>query len=184
MTVKNSGMSEAQLEAARFENKKAKQRELEEAALLSALYKDVGRLNDISSEEDEDPKNMVCPYFKQGPCQKGKKCIYSHDLTLDRNEAIDLYVDQRTQLIMNQIGTKNLNDLTEEELGKILNDKEKDFIKGAKSDIVCKFFLDAVKASKYGWNWTCSNGGDKCKYKHCLPPGYVIDGGKLEVKED
>ena len=48
----------------------------------------------------------MCPYFKQGLCQKGKKCIYSHDLTLDRTEEIDLYVDQRTQLIMNAIGGK------------------------------------------------------------------------------
>ena len=121
----------------------------------------------------------MCPYFKQGLCQKGKKCIYSHDLTLDRNEDIDLYVDQRTQLIMNQIGTKNLNDLSEEELSKVLNEKEKQYIKGAKSDIVCKHFLDAVRAKKYGWNWTCVN-GDGCKYKHCLPPGYVLDeSGKI-----
>lgn len=85
------------------------------------------------SEEEEDPANVVCPYFKQGLCQKGKKCIYSHDLTLDRTEEIDLYVDQRTQLIMNQIGTKNLNDIPEEELNKMISDKEKQYIKGAKS---------------------------------------------------
>lgn len=75
----------------------------------------------------------MCPYFKQGLCNKGKKCIYSHDLTLDRTEEIDLYVDQRTQLIMNQIGTKNLNDLSEEELSKLISDKEKAYIKGMKS---------------------------------------------------
>jgi hypothetical protein len=72
------------------------------------------------SDDEGDPANTVCPYFKQGLCQKGKKCIYSHDLTLDRNEEIDLYVDQRTQLIMNAIGGKELNNLSEEELGKIL----------------------------------------------------------------
>jgi hypothetical protein len=38
----------------------------------------------MSDSDDEDPANTVCPYFKQGLCQKGKKCIYSHDLTLDR----------------------------------------------------------------------------------------------------
>jgi hypothetical protein len=80
--------------------------------LLNALYKDVGKLNE-ESEEEEDPKNIVCPYFKQGLCQKGKKCIYSHDLTLDRNEEIDLYVDQRTQLIMNKIGSNVLNSMSE-----------------------------------------------------------------------
>lgn len=140
-------------------------------------------MQELSSDEDDDPKNTVCPYFKQGLCQKGKKCIYSHDLTLDRNEEIDLYVDQRTQLIMNQIGTKNLNDLSEEELGKLLTEKQKYYVKGAKSDIVCKFFLDAVKAKKYGWNWTCPN-GDSCKYKHCLPPGYILDGdGKIQITQ-
>lgn len=80
--------------------------------MLNALYKDVGKLNE-ESEEEEDPKNTVCPYFKQGLCQKGKKCIYSHDLTLDRNEEIDLYVDQRTQLIMNKIGSNVLNSMSE-----------------------------------------------------------------------
>jgi len=45
---------------------------------------------------------------------------------------------------MNQIGAKSLNDLSEEDLGKMISDKEKQYIKGAKSDIVCKFFLEAV----------------------------------------
>lgn len=82
---------------------------------------------------------------------------------------------------MNQIGTKNLNELSEEELGKVLSEKEKQYVKGAKSDIVCKHFLDAVKAKKYGWNWTCVN-GDGCKYKHCLPPGYILDeSGKIQI---
>ena len=125
----------------------------------------------------------MCPYFKQGLCQKGKKCIYSHDLTLDRTEEIDLYVDQRTQLIMNQIGSKNLSDLSEEDLNSMISDKEKNYVKGMKSDIICKHFLDAVEKNKYGWNWTCANGGDSCKYKHCLPPGYVLnrDGGNLKI---
>ena len=48
----------------------------------------------------------MCPFFKQGLCQKGKKCKYSHDLTLDRGEELDLYVDQRTQLIMNDQNQK------------------------------------------------------------------------------
>lgn len=128
----------------------------------------------------------MCPYFKQGLCQKGKKCIYSHDLAMDRTEEIDLYVDQRVQLIMNQIGAKSLNDLTEEELNRKITDKEKDYIKGARSDIVCKHFLDSVQKGTYGWNWSCANGGDSCKYKHCLPPGYVLnkDGSaKIEMEE-
>lgn len=46
-------------------------------------------------------------------------------------------------------------------------------MKGTRSKIVCKFFLEAVEKSKYGWKWHCPN-GDICKYKHCLPPGYIL----------
>lgn len=41
------------------------------------------------------------------------------------------------------------------------------------TDKVCKYFVSAVEDGKYGWFWTCPNGGDKCMYKHSLPPGYV-----------
>ena len=85
-----------------------KKKAQEEAALLNALYGQANRVKkhgEIDSD-DEDPKNTVCPYFKQGLCNRGKKCIYSHDLALDRGEEIDLYVDQRTQIIMNEIGGK------------------------------------------------------------------------------
>lgn len=56
-------------------------------------------------------------------------------------------------------------------------------MKGCRSDIVCKFFLEAVEKDKYGWNWSCPNNGDRCKYKHCLPPGYKLkrDAGKIEI---
>lgn len=26
----------------------------------------------------------------------------------------------------------------------------------------------------YGWFWICPGGGDACKYRHALPPGYVF----------
>jgi hypothetical protein len=42
------------------------------------------------------------------------------------------------------------------------------------TDKVCKFFISAIEDGKYGWFWTCPNGGDKCMYKHALPPGFVI----------
>jgi len=35
--------------------------------------------------------------------------------------------------------------------------------------IVCKHFLTAVEARKYGWFWCCPGGGDECRYKHKLP---------------
>ena len=42
-----------------------------------------------------------------------------------------------------------------------------------KTDIICKFFLEAVEKKQYGWFWQCPNGGKDCKYRHALPPGYV-----------
>lgn len=108
------------LQSDQFEKRKMKKKEQEEKALLNSLYNDVNRLRQEDDSEEDDPANIVCPYFKQGLCQKGKKCIYSHDLTLDRTEEIDLYVDQRTQLIMNAIGGKELNELSEEELNKMI----------------------------------------------------------------
>jgi hypothetical protein len=184
-TVKFANMSSSQLETEEFEKRKLRKKEEEEKALLSSLYNDVNRLKDAEESDEEDPSTVVCPYYKQGICQKGKKCIYSHDLTLDRCEDIDLYVDQRTQLIMNAIGGKELNSLTEEELNKAIGEKEREIIKGCRSDIVCKFFLESVEKNKYGWNWTCPNNGDRCKYKHCLPPGYRLkrDGGNSAAEE-
>lgn len=44
---------------------------------------------------------------------------------------------------------------------------------------ICKFFLDAVEKSKYGWFWSCPN-GEHCKYKHALPPGFVLK--KVSIK--
>ncbi|GBB95577.1 hypothetical protein RclHR1_02570011 [Rhizophagus clarus] len=42
------------------------------------------------------------------------------------------------------------------------------------TDIVCKYFLEAIENQKYGWFWECPNGGKKCMYRHALPPGFVL----------
>lgn len=84
----------------------------------------------------------LCAYFKAGVCEKGKKCKYSHDLSLEDNRgmAIDLYSDPRAKV------------------GKMPD-----------TIITCREFLDAVEKNLYGFNWTCSNGGDACQYRHMLP---------------
>ena len=43
-----------------------------------------------------------------------------------------------------------------------------------KTTIICKHFIDAVEKKTYGWFWECPNGGDKCQYRHALPPDYVF----------
>ena len=40
--------------------------------------------------------------------------------------------------------------------------------------ITCLAFLEAVEDDKYGFRWECPHGGQKCKYRHMLPEGYVL----------
>lgn len=43
-----------------------------------------------------DPKTVVCTFYKQGNCEKGKKCKFSHDLAVERKgEKKNLYQDTR-----------------------------------------------------------------------------------------
>ena len=47
---------------------------------------------------------------------------------------------------------------------------------------ICKYFLDAVEGNKYGWFWTCPNGGANCMYRHALPPGFVLKKDKKKCE--
>ena len=106
-------------------------------------------------KEGEDPKSVLCAYFKAGVCEKGKKCKFAHDLTLDGKTAkIDIYNDPR------------------DKKGKALE----------RTDITCQSFIEAVEKNVYGWFWECPNGGDKCVYTHALPPGYVLQREKKEAE--
>lgn len=49
--------------------------------------------------------------------------------------------------------------------------------------IVCKFFLQAIEESKFGWFWECPNGGESCQYRHALPPGFVLKSQKKAAEE-
>jgi len=99
---------------------------------------------------------VLCVYFKQGVCEKGKKCKFSHDLTLDGKAAkMDVYTDPRDK-----------------------NGKPE-----WRTDITCSNFIDAVEKGLYGWLWECPNGGDKCVYTHALPPGFVLNRDKKDLEK-
>ena len=50
------------------------------------------------------------------------------------------------------------------------------------TEIVCKHFIQAIEEERYGWFWDCPNGGLECKYRHALPPGFVLK--KRETEEE
>ncbi|GMY14674.1 zinc finger CCCH domain-containing protein 11-like isoform X2 [Fagus crenata] len=114
-----------------------------------------------------DPKSILCEFYKVGQCAKGFKCKFSHDLNVQRKgEKIDLYSDKRDQ--------ETMEDWDQETLEKVVESKTTEYKQNKPTDIVCKYFLEAVEKKQYGWFWVCPNGGKDCHYRHALPPGYVL----------
>ncbi|XP_017923373.1 zinc finger CCCH domain-containing protein 15 isoform X1 [Manacus vitellinus] len=74
----------------------------------------------------------------------------------------------------------------EKKLEEVVNKKHGEAEKKKpKTQIVCKYFLDAIENNKYGWFWVCPGGGDNCMYRHALPPGFVLKKDKKkEEKQD
>jgi hypothetical protein len=120
-----------------------------------------------------DPKTVLCIFFKKGNCEKGKKCRFSHDPAVERKaEKKNLYEDSREgEGDGKDKKEEGMDDWDEEKLRSVVKSKHGN--PQTTTDKVCKFFIDAVENGKYGWFWQCPNGGDKCMYKHNLPPGYV-----------
>ncbi|CAD5318996.1 unnamed protein product [Arabidopsis thaliana] len=115
-----------------------------------------------------DPKSILCEFFKAGQCQKGFKCKFSHDLNIQRKgEKIDIYSDTRDE-------DGDMDEWDQETLEKVVESKKNEYNQNKPTDIVCKYFLDAVEKKQYGWFWSCPNGGKECHYRHALPPGYVL----------
>ncbi|KAH9498593.1 hypothetical protein Btru_007699 [Bulinus truncatus] len=146
--------------------KKDEKKKLQEE--INALFKPVTQ----TVSKGVDPKSVLCAFYKQGQCTKGDKCKFSHDLTIERKgEKRNIYEDKKETM-------ENWDEATLEE---VINKKHGESDKAKlKTAIICKFFLDAVESSKYGWFWECPNGA-KCIYRHCLPPGFVL---KKDQKKD
>lgn len=117
-----------------------------------------------------DPKTVLCQFFKAGTCEKGKKCKFSHDLDVGRKgQKKDLYQDTREEE-KDEKEKDKMDDWDEEKLRKVVLSKHGN--PKTTTDKVCKHFIQAVEEAKYGWFWTCPNGGNNCMYRHSLPPGY------------
>jgi hypothetical protein len=37
--------------------------------------------------------------------------------------------------------------------------------------------------SRFGWFWECPNGGEKCQYRHALPPGFMLKSQRKAAAE-
>lgn len=88
-----------------------------------------------------------------------------------KTEKINLYQDKRED----EEDDKKKDDMAdwdEEKLRDVVKSKHGN--PQTTTDKVCKYFIEAVENAKYGWFWQCPNGGEKCKYKHSLPPGFVL----------
>ncbi|KAJ4849335.1 hypothetical protein Tsubulata_047331 [Turnera subulata] len=137
-----------------------------------------------------DPKSILCEFYKAGQCAKGFKCKFSHDLNVQRKgEKIDIYSDKRDQgsvdIVANVflifvlvcvvvVEEETMEDWDQETLEKVVESKKNEYNQNKPTDIVCKYFLEAVEKKQYGWFWVCPNGGKDCHYRHALPPGYVL----------
>ncbi|KAF4125840.1 Zinc finger C-x8-C-x5-C-x3-H type (and similar) [Geosmithia morbida] len=120
-----------------------------------------------------DPKTVVCIFFKKGNCEKGKKCKFAHDLSLDRKtEKKNLYTDTREEDEKEKKKQETSADWDEEQLRKVVLSKKGN--QKTTTEKVCKFFIQAIEDGKYGWFWVCPNGADKCMYRHALPPGFIL----------
>lgn len=161
------------VKASKVDPLKGKKKEDEED-LTKDLFKPV--IVQKTLDKNVDPKSVVCAFFKQGQCTKGDKCKFSHDLAVERKgEKRNLYVDERKD------EEETMEDWDEAKLEEVVNKKHGKL--KPTTDIICKFFLDAVEGNKYGWFWECPNGNDKCHYRHALPPGFVLKKDKKKLKE-
>ncbi|TDL25757.1 hypothetical protein BD410DRAFT_784790 [Rickenella mellea] len=124
-----------------------------------------------------DPKTVLCAFFKAGHCDKGSKCKFSHDINVGRKvEKKNLYEDTREEKLKD-----TMDQWDEEKLRSVVLSKHGN--PRTTTDIVCKYFIEAIETGKFGWFWECPNGDDKCQYRHALPPGFVLKSQKKAMDD-
>lgn len=171
--VKSGGVNPRKLEDPNVK-KLEKEKKLKEQKELALIFKPV---QTQKIDKGTDPKSVVCAFFKQGQCTKGDKCKFSHDLSVERKaEKRSLYCDMRDD----DKEADTMDKWDEDKLKEVVEKKHGGGNRPT-TDIICKHFLEAVEKSKYGWFWECPS-GQKCIYRHALPPGFVLK--KDKKKED
>lgn len=128
--------------------------------------------------EGVDPKTIMCEFFKKGRCAKEWKCKFSHERKSGARKdsaEIDLFTDARDEAEQAKEKEEDrMEDWDQAKLESVVAEKHGGENLNNKTTISCKHFLDAVEKRLYGWFWVCPGGGVDCKYRHALPPGYVL----------
>ncbi|KAK4532800.1 hypothetical protein CCYA_CCYA14G3657 [Cyanidiococcus yangmingshanensis] len=104
------------------------------------------------------------------------------------NDKVDLYTDLREQkaATAGARATPSETDMSGwvmKQLEEVIQQRHGTQNQQNTTQIVCRYFLDALEAGRYGWFWTCPNGGDKCPYRHALPAGFVLKKKRPEKEE-
>ena len=160
-----------------LENKKKKdekEAERKRAEEMQSLFKAVPTQK---VDAGVDPKTVFCAFFKNNLCKKGDRCKFSHDPACERKAAKrNMYQDEEKD---------DMDEWDEDKLAEVVA-KKHGAEKSNDTDIICKFFLEAVENNKYGWFWECPliKKGQECKYKHALPKGFVLKKDKLKKQQD
>ena len=174
---------------------------------LAALTK--SSLKQPPLPEGVDPKSVLCVFFKAGVCDRGEKCKFGHDLTLSRKSAkASIYNEKPKEAeSMEDWDQAKLEDVVKSKTNKgPTTDIVCQYFLDAIEKEQCVFIFEGTVTvsgtmrnninlhpslshslshaiRRYGWFWLCPNGGDSCKYKHSLPPGFVYKSKKQRDAE-
>ncbi len=111
-----------------------------------------------------DPKSIVCEFFRHNACTKGFKCKFAHNLAVERKgPKIDVYSDRRADgENQGEGGKEGMDDWDQEKLEAVVKQKHgSEKQANNETQIICKYFLEAVEKKLYGWFWYvwCMVGG-------------------------
>lgn len=144
-----------------------------------ALDQERKKANENKKRKEAELLEMEKLFGKALPAGKKKGGTFGAAFTdpKAKSKKADIYTDKRDE-------KDDMSNWTEEELRAAIEKKHgtKNKNKATTTDKICNIFLEAVENNKYGWFWECPN-GDKCKYRHCLPQGYVLKRDKKKMEQ-
>ncbi|MCO5608381.1 hypothetical protein L7F22_062590 [Adiantum nelumboides] len=184
-----------------MKNKKGSKAQ-QQAKIIQQQQSQVGKSKEVlakekKKEEEKRLKAEAEKARKEDPTclRQGGKCKYAHaNEAARKTEKKDLYTDMREgdeeggAPVANGAAGTGADDKRNDTIDKWDQEKLDSVIRSkhgnpkSTTDKVCKFFLQAVEEGKYGWFWECPNGGEKCMYKHRLPPGFIFKSQKRELE--